>query len=144
MRSFKNYLTEEIEVGQAFDAHEPTERASSSLNNPTVMAKVNLHIFTELNEVFLSPEAGFQKIRKVLHTFGLDMPALYDMDQDGDELVLDVAQFGDEKFGSALLYVLYYLTDNGYFEFYAELADEERIEELLESGLEEEEEDEEK
>jgi hypothetical protein len=38
------------------------------------------------------------------------------------------------------LYVLYYLKEEGYFEFYAEITDEDGVEELLSSGLEESEE----
>jgi hypothetical protein len=140
MINFKSYLSEEIEVGQAMDAHEPTQRGSTSISNPIMETQVNLHLFTELNDVFLTPHAGFQKIRKVLHTFGLDIPALYDIDPEGDELVMEVDQFGDPNFGNALLYVLYYLKEEGYFEFYAEITDEDGVEELLSSGLEESEE----
>lgn len=138
MIDFKLFLNEEVQVGQAIDAHEPTERSSSSVDNSVIVAKVNQNLSAELSDNFLSPEAGFQKIRKVLHTFGMDMPAMYDLDQEGDELVLDVAQFGESELGSGLLYVLYYLSEGGYYEFYSELTDEDGIEELLASGLEDE------
>lgn len=139
MDNFKNYLKEEIEFGQAYDAHEPSQRGSTSIDNPIMKTQVNLHLFTELNDYFLTPHAGFQKIRKVLHTFGLDIPALYDIDPEGDEMVVEVDQFGDPNFGNALLYVLYYLDEKGYFEFYAELTNEDGVDSLLSDGLEEDE-----
>jgi len=141
MLNFTSFLTEEIEFGQAVQAHEPTGKESLSVENPMFVAKINSNFKIELNDVFLSPESGFQKIRKVLHKFGLDMPAMYDMEPDGDEIVLDVAQFGDASLGTGLLYILYLLGDEGYYQFYSEITNESGIEELISSGLEEEDED---
>jgi hypothetical protein len=136
MINFKAYLTEEIQTGQAVLAHEPNDKQSLSVNNPVLVAKINSVFTIELNDIFLSPESGFQKVRKVLHRFGLDMPPMYGMDPDGDEIVLDVTQYGDASLGSGLLYILYSLNDEGYYDFYAEINDETGIEELLASGIE--------
>lgn len=136
MINFKAYLTEEIQPGQAVLAHEPNDKQSLSVNNPVLVAKINSVFTIELSDIFLSPESGFQKVRKVLHRFGLDMPPMYGMDPDGDEIVLDVTQYGDASLGSGLLYILYSLNDEGYYDFYAEINDEAGIEELLSSGIE--------
>ena len=150
--NFKQYLTElyNIETGQAMKAHEPNPDQSSSINNPTVLAKVNVQLATELNERTLSAYHGIQKIRKVLHSYGLDLPPMYDVNPEGDEIVFDVYQFG-KAFGPtpqstemnqdssdvAFLYVLYYLTDEGYYEFHAEISDDiDYIESLTEEGTE--------
>ena len=142
MINFRAYLTEEIQTGQAIMAHEPNDKQSLSVNNPVIVAKINSAFTIELGDIFLSPESGFQKVRKVLHRFGLDMPPMYDMDPDGDEIVIDVTQFGDASLGSGLLYILYSLNDEGYYDFYAEINDEDGIEELLSSGIEGEDEEE--
>jgi hypothetical protein len=142
MFNFKAYLTEEIQPGQAIMAHEPNDKQSLSVNNPVLVAKINSVFTIELSDIFLSPESGFQKVRKVLHRFGLDMPPMYGMDPDGDEIVLDVTQYGDASLGSGLLYILYSLNDEGYYDFYAEINDETGIEELLASGIEGEDEEE--
>ena len=142
MINFKAHLTEEIQTGQAIMAHEPNDKQSLSVNNPVIVAKINSAFTIELGDIFLSPESGFQKVRKVLHRFGLDMPPMYDMDPDGDEIVIDVTQFGDASLGSGLLYILYSLNDEGYYDFYAEINDEDGIEELLSSGIEGEDEEE--
>lgn len=141
--NFKQYLEElhNIEVGQAVTAHEPTDRASMSVDNPLIVSEINTHFIREFNEVVLSPDAGLQKIRKVLHRYGFDMPALYEIDREGDEVVFDLNQFGMEIDPDYYLYVLYYLTDDGYYDFYAEVADDDRVEELTSEDKDETEED---
>jgi len=155
--SFKNFLNElyEIEVGQAHDAHEPNHGPnpdqSSSVFNPEVMAKINIQLATELSQRPLTAHSGFQKIRKVLHSFSLDIPSMYGINPEGDEIVFEVTQFGkafgptpsstefegDEE-APGLLYILYYLTDAGYYDFYAEVSDDvDYIDSLLEDGIEE-------
>jgi hypothetical protein len=138
--NFKQYLDElhNIEVGQAIDAHEPTDRASSSVENPLIVSEINASFGRELNDCILSPEAGIQKLRKVLYRYGFDMPALYEADPEGDEVVFPLNQFGIESDTDSYLYVLYYLTDDGYYDFYAEVAGYDRIEKLLSDNGEEE------
>jgi hypothetical protein len=147
---FKQYLNElaNIEVGQAIDAHEPTEESSSSVLAPKVFAEINHRLITELNDMILSPESGIQKVRKVLHRYGMDMPALYEADPMGDEVVFDLYQFGEAQgvdiYGrfttgtnvvnrnpDAYLYIVYYLENNGQYEFHAEVTNEEGLEEII-------------
>ena len=87
---------------------------------------VNDELKRELNDVILSPQIGLLKIRKVLRMFNLDIPTSYVVDSDGDEVVLDVLGNTD-----SLLYVLYYQTDVGNYDFYACIDDEEGIEEII-------------
>ena len=150
--NFKQYLAEfhNIESGQAFEKHETPTDGSISISNPRVRAEVNYRLDGELDDIFLSPESGIQRVRKVLHRFSLDMPALYDADAEGDEIVIRLDQFGrvidftnlipnkvEEIF---YLYLIYYLTDDGRYEFYAELTDEEGLNEIMSDEEEDEEE----
>ena len=143
MIKFKQYLEEldltGIESGQAEEAHEPTGEERSNIDNPKIQMEINYRFMNELYQPFLSPEGGIQSIRKVLHRYGFDLPALYEADPEGDEFVIDVQQFGLDSH-TTNLYVLYYLTDEGHYEFYAEVGDDARMEELL-SDEEEDEED---
>jgi hypothetical protein len=131
---FKQYLNEMeltgIESSQAEKAHEPTDEGRSEIDNPKVRMEMNLRLMHELYQPFLSPEGGIQAIRKVLHRFGFDLPALYDANTEGDEFAIDIEQFGQEQL-STNLYVLYYLTDEGGYDFYAEVGSDARMEELL-------------
>lgn len=131
---FKQFLDEmnltNIESGQAEEAHEPTGEARIQIDNPKVRMEMNYRLVNELYSPFLSPEGGIQAIRKVLHRYGFDLPALYDANPEGDEFVLDIEQYGQENL-STNLYVLYYLTDEGGYDFYAEVGTDARMEELL-------------
>ena len=140
---FREYLQEldlsTIEDSQAEDAHEPSGEASSQITNPRIRMEINYRLTNELYQPFLSPEGGIQAIRKVLHRYGFDMPALYDADPEGDEIVFEVDQFGQENL-STNLYILYYLTDEGHYEFFAEVGDNARMDELMAEGEEDNEE----
>jgi len=139
---FNQYLAElaSVEDGQAIEAHEPTGEASSSVDNPKVRMEANILLANGLNDTFVSPEAGIQAIRKVLHRFGFDLPALYDADPEGDEVVIEIDQYGvsSEEYQYSI-YILYYLTDEGSYEFFAELGDDDRMEELISDEGDEEE-----
>lgn len=132
--NFKQYLAElNTEMGQTIKATD-----SVDISDPQVRDKINERLNHELTDLILSPESGVQKIRKVLMSFGLDMPALYDAEPEGDELVLDVESFvGDEQF---YLYLIYYLADDGRYDFYAELTDDEGLNEIMSDEEEDEEE----
>jgi hypothetical protein len=90
-----------------------------------VEEEINRQLEMGLKDVILSPQIGLYKIRKMLNRFGYDLPTSYVPDQDGDEVVLDM--HGSDS----LLYVLYYQTDDGNYDFYALIDDDEGIEEIL-------------
>jgi hypothetical protein len=131
---FKKFIEEMdltgIEAGQAEEAHEPTGEGRIEIENPKVRMEMNYRLVNELYDLFLSPEGGIQAIRKVLHRFGFDLPALYDADPEGDEFSIEIKQYGQESL-TTNIYILYYLTDEGGYEFYAEVGNDARMEELL-------------
>jgi hypothetical protein len=140
---FKEYLQEldlsGVEDAQAEKAHEPTGEASSQITNPKIRMEINYRLTNELYGPFLSPEGGIQSIRKVLHRYGFDMPALYDADPEGDEIAFEIEQFGQDNLATNI-YILYYLTDEGHYEFFAEVGDDARMDELMAEGEEDNEE----
>ena len=140
---FKEYLQEldlsGVEDAQAEKAHEPTGEASSQITNPRIRMEINYRLTNELYGPFLSPEGGIQSIRKVLHRYGFDMPALYDADPEGDEIAFEIEQFGQDNLATNI-YILYYLTAEGHYEFFAEVGDDARMDELMTEGEEDNEE----
>ena len=132
--NFKEYLAElNTEMGQIIKA-----TGSVDITDPQVRDRINERLNHELTDLILSPESGVQKIRKVLMSIGLDMPALYGAEPEGDELVLDVeSMHGDEQF---YLYLIYYLADDGRYDFYAELTDDEGLNDIMSDEEEDEEE----
>lgn len=113
-------------MNQVIPAQEPNE-------NPIVKSEINSQLAIELGEIITSANLGFQKIRKVLFRYGLDLPAVYDVLEEGDEFAIELD-------GELFLYVLYYLTDEGNYDFYAEVTDWNGVNELMsdEEDLEEE------
>ena len=131
---FKEYLTElNTQDGQIIKAVD-----SKTLTDNEIRDELNSRLNHELTDMILSPESGIQRIRKVLHMFGLDMPALYDAEPEGDELILDVEQFDGQK--QYYLYLIYYLADDDRYDFYAELTDDEGLEDIMSDEEEDEEE----
>ena len=132
--------------------HEPTAENSTSIANPRIRSEMNFRLSNELNEIILSPVVGIQKVRKVLNRFSLDIPALYDLDYEGDEIILEMDQFGQvkdpyympqahtndsEEHGEKYyLYLIYALMDDGEYDFHAEITDGDGIEEILNSDIE--------
>jgi len=112
---FKQYLDEmaEIENGQEEMESEQSEDFS----------QINFRLANELDDTFISPESGILAIRKVLDNFDLDLSALYGTNPDGEEVIVDLDKTN--------IYILYSPTDDGRYEFYAEVGDEERMEELM-------------
>jgi hypothetical protein len=123
--SFNQFLAEQETARQSIQVPD-----SVSLSDPQVRDTINQRLNHELTDLILSPESGIQKIRKVLHLAGLEMPALYDAETEGDELVFEVGQY--------FLYLIYYLADDGRYDFYAELTDEAGLTEIMSEEDEEE------
>jgi len=101
--------------------------------------EINHALYAHLHDVILSPESGVQKIRRVLAHFEMSVPALYDLNPDGDEMVIDVDNTSEEVTDNRL-YVIYYLTDDNVYDFYAELTDEQGIDDIMSDDEDEEDE----
>jgi hypothetical protein len=123
-----------IVTGQAIDAHEPSGEDSVSVLNPNVVTEVNFRLRNELDDIILNADQGIQKIRKTLHRYGFDLPAVYEADREGDEIVIELNQFGFEEL-DCNIYILYYMNDRGVYDFYAEIGDDEKMDELLSDGV---------
>lgn len=112
----KSFITElHNEVGQGLTI--PAD--VNELDADTVNDSLDL----ELGNLFTSPEGGIQAIRNVLDFHHVEFPALYDLNPEGDEVVFSVGIF--------YLYIIYSLTDDGQYEFYAELTDEDGLVDIL-------------
>jgi hypothetical protein len=110
---FKEYLNE-CECESQEDVPE-----ASSVDH----SEVNLRLADALDRTFLSPESGIAAIRKVFASSNIEMPALYGANPEGEEIVFDL--------DGTSLYLIYSLTDDNHYEFYAEVGDEERMDELM-------------
>jgi hypothetical protein len=110
---FKDYLNE-----CGCESQEGVEMTSSVDHS-----EVNFRLADALDKEFLSPESGIAAIRKVFASLNIEMPALYGANPEGEEIIFDL--------DGTNLYLIYSLTDDNRYEFYAEVGDEERMEELM-------------
>jgi hypothetical protein len=109
--NFKSYLQGHVE--------------ESPFSDPQVRAEINHALDAEIdNTVMMTPESGVQRMRKVLSRYSIDFPAFEDLNTDGDESIYELD-------AGVYLYFIYYLTDDGNYEFHAEIANDEGIEEIL-------------
>ena len=98
---------------------------------------LNQDLADGLENNFQNPEEGFEVIKAIFGNYGVGEVPLDQLNPEGDEIALDV----DTQDGSLILYVIYSLTDNGDYEFYAELTDDEGLEEIMSEEDDEEEKD---
>lgn len=136
--NFKEYLQElhNIDVAQARTAHEPTNRSDVSIDNPIVKSSINSVLQSELSgSPIMNPHEGLQRVRKILHMYGFDLPALYFADHHGDEIDFELYQYGRESSEpDAFLYLIYVTDEFGTYDFYAEIVDNEELNAIYEAG----------
>ena len=98
--------------------------------NREVQNEINNALVSDIDNIMmLTPDAGVQRMRKVLMRYDIDFPPIEDLDSEGDENIMKI---GEEIY----LYFIYYPTDDGNYEFHAEIADEDGVDEIL-SDMEE-------
>ena len=85
-----------------------------------IKQKLNLLLLIELEKPVLTIEAGMSKIRKILYLEGIALESFSDLEEEGDEIA---TQLNDADY----LYILYFPTEDGYYDFYAEVTDENGI-----------------
>ena len=109
--NFKSYLQGHVE--------------ESPFSDSEIRAEINRALDSEIDStIMMTPESGVQRMRKVLSRYSIDFPAFEDLDTDGDESIYELD-------ANVYLYFIYYLTDDGNYEFHAEITDDEGIEEIL-------------
>jgi len=109
--NFKSYLQGHVE--------------ESPFSDPQVRAEINHALMSEIDDtIMMTPESGVQRMRKVLSRYSIDFPAFEDLDTDGDESIYELDAV-------VYLYFIYYRTDDGNYEFHAEITNDEGIEEIL-------------
>lgn len=100
----------------------------TSVGSSTFIA-INNALEDALADSVLTPQTGYQRIRKTLFRYRMDLPHVYELDDESDEKIYDIEDM--ETGQTANLYVIYSVDENGFFEFYAEVGDEERMESLM-------------
>lgn len=104
---------------------EEAESASS------LMDSINDKLSSLFDDPVYSLEASITLVSSVLSEHELEMPAISGLDPEGDEIVIDMRE-------NLHLYLIYTNNDNGLYDFYAEVIDDEGLDEILEDDEDEE------
>jgi hypothetical protein len=99
-------------------------------NSPSNYQGINNQLNDTLENPIITPQSGMQRVRNILSRYGIDMPIVFDMDDDGDEYAF--------KVGDHYLYFIYGKMENDLYEAYSEISDESRLSELMDDSDEEE------
>ena len=121
---FKQFITEDYSETTGIDP------VDSHILDSAIVEKLNLMLNVALEDPVYTPETGVTLVRKILMVENLDFHPIYDLSSEGEEIVEAIDN--TDKY----VYILYYPTDDGYYDFYAEVTDEEGAEEMLNSGAE--------
>lgn len=97
-----------------------------------IMDSINDRFESEFSKTIESPETGLETIINVLGEYSVNMIAPDDLDEEDDEFVIELAD-------NLHLYVIYVQNEDGLYDFYAQVTDDEGLEELLEDEEETEE-----
>ena len=121
---FKQFITEDYSETTGIDP------VDSHILDSAIVEKLNLMLNVALEDPVYTPETGVTLVRKILMIENLDFHPIYDLSSEGEEIVEAIDN--TDKY----VYILYYPTDDGYYDFYAEVTDEDGAEEMLNSGVE--------
>ena len=129
---FKQFLTQLASDGQVIVAREPVEEFSFAGFSES-FEEINDRLDFELDKNFNSVEHGLLEISKILFDHGINLSQIEGLEEEGDEFSIQLNE-------TTYLYVVFAKNDDDLFDFYAELTDEDGLEEILEDDDDNEEE----
>lgn len=141
-------------IVEDFDPSTNVEGGSIDINDEAVVDAINRNISAITSNAIVTPYVAFEKIRKILAYYKIFIPQTVFLEGDEGNEVFEISQFG-EKFGvtdtgefksknddNLYLYFEWLTNDDGMIDVFAEIVDDEDLEELLadfdEEGEEEE------
>jgi len=152
MKKFKEYINEEI-TPQAL-----TDKNFVGVENSSVRDNINSLLSGVTTKSVVTPYVSLERVRKALAYYHIFLPAHQFMEGNSGNVIFNISQFG-EKYGQTntgefvsksdspyFLYFEYQMNDLGLFDVFAEVVDDDELEELLgdyESEMDDSEEDDE-
>jgi len=137
MKKFKEYLSEEV-VPQAL-----SDKGFIGVEDESVRDNINSLLNGVTARPVVTPYISLERVRKVLSYYHIFLPAHQFMQGDCGNKVFNISQFG-EKYGQTndgkfvtksdspySLYFEYQMNDAGLYDIYAEVVDDDELEEIL-------------
>lgn len=150
MKSFKEYINEEtMPFAQ-------TDKGFIGVEDSAVRDNINSLLSSATAKSFVTPYIALERVAKVLANFHIFLPKYTFMEGDSGTTVFPVNQFG-EKIGATedgrvvtapeseyFIFFEYQLNDEGMFEIFTSIVDQDELDEIMADIEDEEEDDEEK
>jgi hypothetical protein len=137
MKKFKEYINEEI-TPQAL-----TDKNFVGVENSSVRDNINSLLNGVTTKSVVTPYVSLERVRKALAYYHIFLPAHQFMEGNSGNVIFNISQFG-EKYGQTntgefvsksdspyFLYFEYQMNDLGLFDVFAEVVDDDELEELL-------------
>ncbi len=131
----------EIQGFSSISGNAPTPRNySSNLNNAQTRDEINNHLERKLDDKFLTPYIALERVRKVLHPYGVVIQAVAWLNGDEGEYVFPINQWGgisglDTNLESNPEYNVYmswsYDPEMGAYDLYAAIVGLDQLDNLL-------------
>jgi hypothetical protein len=137
MKRFNEYLAED------FDPAIYNHDGGISINDPTVVDAINSNLEVTTANVFRTPYNALEEVRKVLEYYKIFLPKAIFLDQNHGNDVFEISQFG-EKMGMndqgevvtasdspLFVYFEWSLNDEGMFDVFASVVNENELNEIM-------------
>lgn len=137
MKKFKEYMSEET------NPFALTDKGLVNIDDPGVKENLNALIDGATRKSFVTPYIGLEAIRKVLANYHINIPRYTFSEGEHGFTAFEINQFG-EKMGMNndgevvvkndspyYLFFEYEINDNGMFEIYSEIVNEDELDELM-------------
>lgn len=137
MKKFKEYINEEI-TPQAL-----TDKNFVGVENSSVRDNINSLLSGVTTKSVVTPYVSLERVRKALAYYHIFLPAHQFMEGNSGNVIFNISQFG-EKYGQTntgefvsksdspyFLYFEYQMNDLGLFDVFAEVVDDDELEEIL-------------
>lgn len=102
---------------------------------------INESLDTGLDDI-KTPVSGIYKINKILESYGINIPNLYDLDEDCGEILIEFNENGEVIISEDItedtnfLHILYQMNEDNIYDFYAKIIDFDQTKEMIqETGL---------
>lgn len=141
-------------IHEDLDSAFNVEKGSISVDNDAVIDTINSYLSRVTSKSYITPYIAMENVRKVLTYYKIFIPQNVFLEDDEGHEVFEVNQFGD-KFGidnegvvkekhsdDLFIYFEWSMNENGLFDTFCEIVDEEELDEIMADIEEESEEDE--
>jgi len=84
---------------------------------------INDELFETLEDSVLTPQTGLQRVANILNHYGIEIPMVFEMDSEGDEYIF--------RLEDNYLYFIFSPNESGFYEVFAQVVDEDELQEIL-------------